>query len=1036
MKSRIKTILTISMAIILLISSVLPVSAAEAKEEQNSQIVEEQLIEQEEAADADQMPESAENEAEEALLENAPETEADPAEALPENAPETEADPAEALPENAPETEADPAEVMPDNAPETEAGPAETLPENAPETKADPAEILPENASAPEKETDDSAASADTKEPAEGILTEHADSGSCGDNITWTIKDGVLTLSGKGDIPDYPDDDPSYYTERERITSIVIKDGITGIGQYAFYDLRKVTEVTIPDTVTGIYLRAFQYCSALESVTIPKSVTIIGRMAFEYCLSLKTITFKGNPPSISSDSFNSVTATAVYPPADVWNSNVRKSYGGTLTWKADNKVGDNATWKLKSGVLTISGTGNTYDFEEDAGFGYTRRIDTPYEAFKDNIKSVVVENGVTRLGAYVFYKCSSLQSVTFPESLTEIGKYAFDTCPSLQSPTFPGKLKSIGYAAFSECTSIQSVTFPESLTEIGEFAFDGCSALKSSVVLPSGLTVLQKCAFRSTSLQSVTLPAGLTKIEREVFSGCESLASVTVPEGVTLIGFAAFRGCTSLKKVTLPESLKTIGEEAFKFCTSLPEIHIPKGVTEIGLRAFFIPSTSFEKITVAAGNPSFASVDGVLFSKQKTRLICYPGGKPDSTYEIPEGTEVIETAAFEENKQLMHVIFPIGVMLESAAFEYCVKLQKITLWEGMEEIPDYAFNVCRNVTELVIPASIKKLGALAFGQCSALKNIYFKGAPPQISNLTFYNVTANAYYPEALIDEWAPIVNDVWYNNLTWIPRHVDVTAMKFAKTTLEIPVGKTVRPQVTFTPEDGYLNLTWKSNAPGYVSVDENGNVTAKKVGKTNISASGTIGGKTVTIKCTVNVLFKDVTNKGYTPYTAIYALNAKDIVAGFSDGTFRPNDYVTRGQVLVFLWRSAGKPNPKTSTITFKDAADIKALGPQYEKAVLWGIEQGITEGFTDNTFRPNANCTRGQIVTFLWRYKGKPNPKSGYSGSFPDVPKTHTFYKAVSWAASYKITTGFTDGTFRPTANCTRGQCVAFIYRMLNL
>ena len=76
------------------------------------------------------------------------------------------------------------------------------------------------------------------------------------------------------------------------------------------------------------------------------------------------------------------------------------------------------------------------------------------------------------------------------------------------------------------------------------------------------------------------------------------------------------------------------------------------------------------------------------------------------------------------------------------------------------------------------------------------------------------------------------------------------------------------------------------------------------------------------------------------------------------------------------------------------------------------------------------------RGQIVTFLWRYKDKPAPKSGCSGSFPDVPKTHTFYKAVSWAASYKITTGFSDGTFGPAKDCTRGQCVAFIYRMLNL
>ena len=111
---------------------------------------------------------------------------------------------------------------------------------------------------------------------------------------------------------------------------------------------------------------------------------------------------------------------------------------------------------------------------------------------------------------------------------------------------------------------------------------------------------------------------------------------------------------------------------------------------------------------------------------------------------------------------------------------------------------------------------------------------------------------------------------------------------------------------------------------------------------------------------------------------------------------------------------------------------------MAKDYKTAILWAVEKGITTGFTTGAkagkFMPNDPCTRGQIVTFLWRYKGCPAPKAGYNKVFPDVPKTHSFYKAVSWAASYGITTGFSDGYFKPSQTCTRAQCVTFLYRMI--
>ena len=113
-----------------------------------------------------------------------------------------------------------------------------------------------------------------------------------------------------------------------------------------------------------------------------------------------------------------------------------------------------------------------------------------------------------------------------------------------------------------------------------------------------------------------------------------------------------------------------------------------------------------------------------------------------------------------------------------------------------------------------------------------------------------------------------------------------------------------------------------------------------------------------------------------------------------------------------------------------------DVLNPSHPYYKAIYWAAQKGITKGYSDGSFGIDLPCTRGHAVMFLWRVAGCPAPKAVSKSPFSDVPKTHTFYKAVSWAASYKITTGFSDGTFRPSAECTRGQCVAFIYRMLNL
>jgi len=149
--------------------------------------------------------------------------------------------------------------------------------------------------------------------------------------------------------------------------------------------------------------------------------------------------------------------------------------------------------------------------------------------------------------------------------------------------------------------------------------------------------------------------------------------------------------------------------------------------------------------------------------------------------------------------------------------------------------------------------------------------------------------------------------------------------------------------------------------------------------------------------------------------------------ITSGYSDNTFRPNATCTRGHVVTFLWRAAGSPEPQSLENRF---SDVSESSPFY-KAILWAAEQGITTGYADGTFRPNDACTRAHVVTFLWRYEGK--PAASGSVSLTDLAGLNAdFTAAINWAATNGITTGYADGTFRPHAVCTRAHVVTFIYR----
>ena len=359
----------------------------------------------------------------------------------------------------------------------------------------------------------------------------------------------------------------------EQVNNYNIIDGVTNIGDYAFYLCTGLTSVNIPSSVTSIGRASFSGCEGLTSVNIPKAVTSIGDYAFRSCKSLISVNIPEGVPDIGRWAFLECTElTSV-----IINSN--------------------------------SIVSNNYSYDSNL-----RTI------FGEQVKDYIIGDGVNSIGNYAFYGCTGLTNVTIPSSVTSIGNLAFADCTDLTSVIIPSCVNNIGDYAFSRCTSLTSVTIPEDVTSIKQYTFSGCTGL-TSVAIPSSVTSIESYAFSScTRLSSVTIPSSITSIRRGAFSGCIGLSSVhildlaawckitfennplydahhlylngeeiidlVIPASVTSIENSAFSGCMGLTSVTIPSSVTSIGESAFDGCTGLTSLTISDGVTSIGERAF------------------------------------------------------------------------------------------------------------------------------------------------------------------------------------------------------------------------------------------------------------------------------------------------------------------------------------------------------------------------------------------------------------------------------------------------------------------
>ena len=565
------------------------------------------------------------------------------------------------------------------------------------------------------------------------------------------------------------------------LTSVTIPNSITSIGSYAFSGCTNMTSVIFatPSSVTSIGSSAFNGCTKLTSVTIPNSVTSIGLYVFTKCTSLTNINVENDNTVYSSENgvlFNKDKTQLICSPAGKTTSSY--TIPGSVT-----SIGTYAFYGC-TGLSSVTIPNTVTSIGHYAFYGCTGlssvTIPNTVTSIANNtfygctgLTTVTIPNSVTSIGNSAFYGCTSLTTVTIPNNVTSIGLNAFKNCSNLTSVSIPNSVTSIGsgafdgcplnyttennckylgdsgnrYAvligatgtditsctihencrfinsrAFEKCSKLTSVTIPNSVTSIGEYAFSECSNL-TSINIPSAVTSISNYAFNKCSaLTTVTFatPSSVTSIGSMAFYNCTKLTSITIPNSVTSIGSDAFRGCSNMTTVTFatPSSVTSIGSGGFYEC-KLASITLPNSVTSIGSYVFS-KCTSLTSISVEDGSTAFTSENGILFNKDKTKLIYYPGGKTETEYNIPNSV----------------------TSLSQYAFSYCnSSLTTVTIPNSVTKFESYAFTENSGLTSICIPNSVTSMDHDAIRFCTNA-TIYCQAEPlPQGWSSSWNNFT-------------------------------------------------------------------------------------------------------------------------------------------------------------------------------------------------------------------------------------------------------------------------------------------------------
>ena len=533
-----------------------------------------------------------------------------------------------------------------------------------------------------------------------------------------------------------------------------------------------VTKLEIIPAVTAIGQNAFNGFTAITDVLIPNNVTSIGGGAFNGCSSLTMVTAqRPTPPTLGANAFDGnaadrkIRAHVSYKTTDGWNA------------YADDIVAYSGVWVCGGVTLFYDGTTKQMTVEKCCGSGnmdaYQNFEDRPWNGIKDDIETVVVESGVTKIGYNAFCHCGNLTTVTIAETVTNIGGDAFRYCSNLATvymlPATPPEVLS----TFDDCSDDLLIIVQEEYLNT-YYTSGGYWANYRERVVCMGSCGTDVKYYYAPSFHKLTISGTGAMADyadqstRPWHSYIGDLQTVVIEPGVTRVGTKAFRSCNGITSLTIGSDVTSIGEEAFNGCSSLSSIHIPASVTSIGKDAF-ANCTDVPAITVAVGNTVYDSRDNcnAIIETNTNKLIlgCINTTIPATVTEI--GEKAFDTCG------MTAIAIPYGVTtIGKAAFMSCMKLTSVTIPASVTIIGYDAFCGCSALASVTIYApSLTTYGVYAFKENNYGRKIYVfndcvntykkKASPMSVSendieaipDVTVSGVTVNQN-PEVTSDYW------------------------------------------------------------------------------------------------------------------------------------------------------------------------------------------------------------------------------------------------------------------------------------------
>ena len=597
----------------------------------------------------------------------------------------------------------------------------------------------PTNQDEPKEDTKDPIPDTPEDEPASGVIYEVSEDGTYAMVVGYKNPEVKVEIVGEyNGLPVKEICNEAFVNSK--ITSVIIPDSVTSIGDRAFSTCSKLTDVIIGNSVKSIGTSAFFNCYTLKSINIPDSMVSIGDTAFYECSNLTSITIGNSVTAIGDRAFDGCTGLAV------------------ITFGDSVKTIGNGAFYACTGLSEITLPSSVISIGSKAFYGCK------------NLTNITMPDTVTTIGDRAFYSCSKLADITIPSSVTSIGEYTFSGCSSLTDITIPDSVRYIGDYAFINCSQLSNITMGDSMRAvIGKGVFTNCnSALYTekncasyvrandnpyAILIAFTDDTISHCsinentcliaysAFYDCDFTSITIPNSVRSIGCDAFYGCKNLTDVHVtdlatwcsisfanpyanplvgetnlylngelvtevvfPNGTTSIGNYAFFNCINLTAITIPDSVISIGDLAFAGCSNLITITIPDSVTSLGEDVFQF-CENLVSITVDENNSNYKSIDGNLYTKDGETLIHYAIGKSSNSFIIPD-----------------------GVINISGAFAGCLNLEKVTIPSGVTRISDNTFYHCENLIIIIIPDSVTSIGEWAFYGCDSLTDIYYTGS--------------------------------------------------------------------------------------------------------------------------------------------------------------------------------------------------------------------------------------------------------------------------------------------------------------------